>query len=136
MCTKRQGFFSAFFMSANCPDGGIGIHVRLRSVCLTACEFESRFGHKASRYSREAFLIFYHFFFSGFKASFSAITENYTILSLLNRTLGYTETLLIHIPMEAPKERAMTLEEFQKKIFWIALCILTPITAVCIYIIL
>jgi hypothetical protein len=34
------------------------------------------------------------------------------------------------------KEKTMTLEDFQKKVFWIALCILTPLTAVCIYIML
>jgi hypothetical protein len=34
------------------------------------------------------------------------------------------------------KETTMTLEDFQKRIFWIALCILTPLTAICIYTIL
>src|SRR4051812_10706309 len=31
--------------SVFCPGGGIGRHAGLRSLCLTACEFESRLGH-------------------------------------------------------------------------------------------
>lgn len=38
--------------------------------------------------------------------------------------------------METTKETTMTLEDFQKKVFWIALFILTPVIAVCVYAIL
>ena len=38
--------------------------------------------------------------------------------------------------METTKETIMTLEDFQKRVFWVALVILTPVIAVCVYLIL
>lgn len=38
--------------------------------------------------------------------------------------------------MKTTKTTTMTLEDFQRKLFWIALSVLTPVIAVCVYVIL